>query len=58
MYSVYGIDVSKYQGGIQWDLVKNDGIRFAAIKATEGSWRQDNSFEKNRLVAKKNKIIR
>ena len=31
-----GIDVSSYQGDINWALVKADGIDFALIKATQG----------------------
>ena len=27
-----GIDVSKYQGGINWQQVKNSGVRFAMIR--------------------------
>ncbi|MCA9229348.1 MAG: glycoside hydrolase family 25 protein [Planctomycetales bacterium] len=33
---VDGIDVSKWQGTINWTSVKNDGIDFAFVKATEG----------------------
>ncbi|WRU97799.1 glycoside hydrolase family 25 protein (plasmid) [Priestia filamentosa] len=32
-----GIDISHYQGDIDWSKVSNDGISFAFIKATEGS---------------------
>ena len=31
-----GIDVSKYQGNIDWKKVKGDGVDFAVIKATQG----------------------
>lgn len=27
-----GIDVSEYQGNIDWDMVKNDNIEFAILK--------------------------
>ena len=30
--SLKGIDVSAYQGGIEWSTVKNDGMEFAIIK--------------------------
>ena len=36
-YPVKGIDVSHYQGNIDWDMIKDQGIQFAYIKATEGS---------------------
>lgn len=32
-----GIDVSSFQGAINWNAVKSDGIDFAWAKATEGS---------------------
>lgn len=31
-----GIDVSKWQGAIDWEAVARDGIAFAFVKATEG----------------------
>ena len=34
---IKGIDVSKWQGAINWQQVKADGIEFAIIKATEGA---------------------
>ena len=34
-----GIDVSSYQGNINWSSVKANGIQFAYIKATEGTGR-------------------
>jgi GH25 family lysozyme M1 (1,4-beta-N-acetylmuramidase) len=33
---IEGIDVSHWQGTINWNAVKNDGIEFAYAKATEG----------------------
>ncbi len=33
----YGIDVSSYQGNVNWSQVKANGISFAFIKATEGT---------------------
>ena len=33
---VQGIDVSHWQGNINWTSVKNAGIKFAFAKATEG----------------------
>lgn len=34
--SYKGIDVSKYQGDIDWQKVKADGIQFAVIRAGYG----------------------
>ena len=33
---IEGIDVSHWQGSINWNSVKNDGVKFAFAKATEG----------------------
>jgi len=51
-YEIHGIDVSKYQQVINWDLVKQmnvEGIQigFAFIKATEGNINQDRYFKRN-----------
>ena len=34
--TVRGVDVSVYQGEIDWKKTAADGIRFAMIKATQG----------------------
>lgn len=46
-YSVHGIDVSAYQGRINWPLVADHRVRFAFIKATEGVTLRDNRFQRN-----------
>lgn len=46
-YSVQGIDVSHYQGEIDWQKLQSQGIDFAYIKATEGSSWVDETFEAN-----------
>jgi lysozyme len=51
-YPIQGIDVSKYQGNIDWDAVKNSGVKFVWIKATEGGDRADERFEANWAGAK------
>lgn len=54
--SVYkGIDVSKWQGRIDWSLVKNDGIQFAMIRSTFGWGKgsEDFLFDINYENAKK-----
>ena len=39
-FPVWGIDVSHYQGAVDWERVSTDDIRFAYIKASEGGdWR-------------------
>ena len=44
-----GIDVSKYQGNIDWEKVKKDGIEFAILRAGYGRYESqiDPTFEKN-----------
>lgn len=46
-YPVHGIDVSKFQGDIDWRTVRRRGISFAFIKATEGGDHLDNMFHTN-----------
>ena len=57
-YDIHGIDVSHYQGDINWDLLRNQGtiddcpIRFVMIKATEGATKVDEKFEDNFFQAR------
>lgn len=53
-----GIDVSSYQGSINWSSVKAAGISFAYIRATEGTTFQDSDFSANYLHAYNAKVIR
>jgi lysozyme len=46
-YTVHGVDVSKYQGNIDWEAVKDSGVAFAFIKATEGGDAIDSKFQRN-----------
>jgi lysozyme len=46
-YDVHGIDVSKYQGEIDWPSVRGSGVHFAWIKATEGGDVVDSKFTQN-----------
>ena len=46
-YEVRGVDVSEYQGEVDWDRIKDQGISFAFIKATEGSKSKDEYFDRN-----------
>ena len=47
-----GIDVSNYQGAINWMQVADDGVEFAGIKATEGIAFHDGYFANNWAQAK------
>ena len=46
-FTVKGVDVSSYQGNIDWPLLASQDIDFAYIKATEGSSSQDRCFSQN-----------
>lgn len=46
-YPIRGVDVSSYQGTVDWDEIRRQGINFAFIKATEGSGFVDERFAYN-----------
>ena len=46
-YPVRGVDVSYYQGTIDWQVLAQQGVDFAFIKATEGSDHNDTQFVQN-----------
>lgn len=46
-YPVRGVDVSSYQGDIDWDVLASQNIDYAYIKATEGSSHVDRCFSYN-----------
>lgn len=45
--SFYGIDVSRFQGNIDWQEVKREGIQFAMLRAGFGAGNIDVQFRKN-----------
>lgn len=53
-----GIDVSDFQGTINWTTVKNSGISFAFIKATEGTTFTAATFATNWAGAKAAGVVR
>lgn len=62
-YSVHGIDISHYQGTIDWPLLSQNSfgdypIRFVFMKATEGGDLKDKTFENNFEQARKHGFIR
>ena len=62
-YNIRGIDISHYQGEIQWDVLRNasinnDPIRFVFIKATEGVSLMDDNFNENFYQARQNDFVR
>ena len=51
-YEIHGIDISHYQGDIDWDdlsnaMIEGCPLRFVMIKSTEGSTRLDSKFQEN-----------
>ena len=46
-YPVRGVDVSHYQGNIDFERLEQQGMQFAFIKATEGSSHVDRMLESN-----------
>ncbi|MHB1454657.1 MAG: glycoside hydrolase family 25 protein [Saccharofermentanales bacterium] len=52
-YPVRGVDVSSYQGEIDWEILSGQNIHFAFIKATEGSSFVDPNYETNFTNASK-----
>nr|WP_245880728.1 lysozyme [Streptomyces zhaozhouensis] len=55
---VQGIDVSHWQGAINWTSVRGSGIQFAWMKATEGTSFRDSSFNTNYPAAHGAGVIR
>jgi lysozyme len=45
--SVHGIDVSHFQGDIDWHAVASSNIQFVYLKATDGNTYTDPSFHRN-----------
>ena len=55
-YPIRGVDVSEYQGEIDWKTLSKQDIQFAFIKATEGSSYVDEYFKANWENAQKTKL--
>ncbi len=57
-FPVRGIDVSHHQGQIDWQTVRDSGVQFAYIKATEGADYRDPQFSQNWRDAQNSGIAR
>ncbi len=55
---IWGIDISKYSGTINWQEIRKSNPDFVFIRATEGMDLKDVSFDKFWLNSKKNNILR
>ncbi len=53
-----GIDVSHWQGRVNWDRVADDGVTFAFIRASDGVGTIDREFERNWAETKRVGIYR
>jgi len=54
---VLGIDVSSWQPHINWQTVRADHLRFAYIKATEGTYYQSPTFQSQHHGARRAGIV-
>jgi lysozyme len=52
-----GVDVSAYQGAIDWRVLGSEDIEFATVKATEGSGSQDSRFAENWAAAQESDLV-
>lgn len=57
-HAVHGVDVSRWQGDIDWETLRKQGANFAFIKATDGGDHLDPMFRKNWQRAKEAGIKR
>ena len=46
-FAIHGVDVSRWQGNINWSKLRAQGANFAYIKATDGGDHLDPMFRKN-----------
>ena len=56
-YATRGVDVSVYQGTIDWEVLGNEDIDFAILKSTEGSGSQDSQFAANWAGARNTDLV-
>src|SRR5689334_20590156 len=56
--TVEGVDVSDFQGAINWSSARGAGIRFAFVKATQGTYNTQSHFAGNWSGMKSAGVIR
>lgn len=56
--SVEGVDVSSHNGSVPWATLRKEGVRFAYIKATEGTTYKSPTFAQQYNGSYKNDMIR
>ncbi len=52
MSQLFGVDVSEFQGVIDWDAL-NNAANFVIIRASFGTMRKDNQFDRNQSEARR-----
>jgi MYXO-CTERM domain-containing protein len=56
--SVKGVDVSYYQGTIDWAAAKADGVEYAFVRVSDGLGTEDTKFAQNWAGTRANGILR
>jgi GH25 family lysozyme M1 (1,4-beta-N-acetylmuramidase) len=56
--TVQGIDVSYYQGTIDWRAVRAAGVRFAYVRVSDGLTHIDSEFDRNWAEARAHGVLR
>ncbi len=56
--TILGMDISHFQREINWDKIKEDGVNFVYIKASQSTHFKDPKFKQNREAAKNECIYR
>lgn len=54
---IWGIDVSHWQGTVNWGSVASEDFTFMLAKASEGTYYEDDQFERNLRVAAERGIV-
>jgi GH25 family lysozyme M1 (1,4-beta-N-acetylmuramidase) len=57
MTDILGVDVSHWQGDIDWDMMTQRGVRFAFLKLSEHDSYKDDTFTPNYNACKKRGIL-
>lgn len=55
-YIVKGIDISHHNPILNWDIIMEQGITFAYLKATEGTTHKDRNYKYNYELARKSNV--
>ena len=56
--TIKGVDVSYYQGNIDWAAAKADGVEYAFVRVSDGTGFEDPKFDQNWAGTRANGILR